>query len=30
MEKKHQINIWYFIVAIWVIVFAQQWWTDLE
>lgn len=30
MEKKHQINIWYFIVAIWVIVFAQQWWTDRQ
>lgn len=30
MEKKHQINLWYIIVAVWAVVFAQQWWGDRQ
>ncbi|MBL4721755.1 MAG: ATP-dependent zinc metalloprotease FtsH [Alphaproteobacteria bacterium] len=28
MEKKTQINVWYFLVAIWAIVLLQNWWSD--
>jgi cell division protease FtsH len=27
MEKKTQIHVWYIILALWAIIFVQQWWT---